>query len=199
MILILSRTTVRSNVMLSDASFPTPPPPPLPLMRTLSLFLSIGRKERQYEIQGRQQQGCRRRVAGHHLCRPTHTRSGSEWILRRADAGGGARDAPAPQKGCRYSYPGRHGGLVHRPVGRFVKSDVEMRSEEDVLFFMGVRIGYKKIQASIVLFVFSQRLCCGQDPTKPSAFLRQNSRKSAKSTPVRRTFSHSPTRLRRKP
>jgi hypothetical protein len=32
-----------------------------------------------------------------------------------------------------------------------------------------------------------------------SAFVRQNSRKSAKSTPVRRTFSHSSIRLRRKP
>ena len=36
-------------------------------------------------------------------------------------------------------------------------------------------------------------------PQKPSAFVRQNSQKSAKSTPVRHTFSHSSIRLCRKP
>ena len=36
-------------------------------------------------------------------------------------------------------------------------------------------------------------------PHEPSAFVRQNSQKSAKNTPVRRTFSHSSTRLCRKP
>ena len=47
--------------------------------------------------------------------------------------------------------------------------------------------------------VGSQNFQIVMNPEKPSAFVRQNSQKSAKSMPVRRTFPHSLIRLCRKP